>query len=100
MRWVLAAVLCLALAGCGPSRRDLFLDAHDTCMNYGFRTGTPEYSQCMMQKDHQQASMEMQRRQNVQQALQNMRIQEPVRAAPRTCTSRPGAFGTVVTDCE
>jgi len=94
---------CALLAGCGPSREQLIQSAQETCFSYGFDYGTPQHAQCMMQKDQQYAAMQMQRQQNFQAGLANMQrslqAQEPVRMAPRTCTSRV-VFNQVVTDCQ
>lgn len=84
--------------------------AGNDCEAYGYRYGSPEYSQCMMTKDGQYQQMEMQRRANIQRGLANMQQsiqapqpqivpQEPVRLPPRTCTS--STFGNqTTTNCQ
>ena len=92
------AVSLLFLAGCGPSRQEMYQAAQGDCSTYGFRQGSPEFAQCMMAKDGQYQQMEMQRRANVQQGIANM--QRSLNPPTTTCTSARDAFGQIVTQCQ
>jgi hypothetical protein len=91
MRILMVLPLCIALAGCGPSREELLNQASGECASYGAYHDSPQYTQCMMMKDQQIANNEMQRRANVQSAIGNMQrsidASRPVQMAPRTCNS-------------
>ena len=95
---VIVAVCGAVLSGCGPSRQEMLAAASDDCGAYGYRPGSPEYSQCMMAKDGQYMQMEQQRRQNVQQGLANM--QRSMNPPTTTCRTGRDAFGQIITQCQ
>jgi hypothetical protein len=97
MRWLICGAV-LAVAGCGPSRQEMFLDAHDTCMNYGMRAGTPEYSQCMMQKDQQYADQAARRQAGIQQGLRDMN--RAINPPTVTCRHGRDQWGNPISQCQ
>jgi hypothetical protein len=104
----------LVLAGCSNPAAEManVADeiAHQCRASYNPQTEAAKYNECMFGAQQMsnraviQSNVQAQRAAAVQGAIGNMQrhmaAQEPVRMAPRTCTSSAGAFGTVVTNCQ
>lgn len=71
MQKMLAFVVAFGLFGCASDeemRRQYVADVNAQCRAYGFKPGTPEFSNCLMQIDvDRQRSAEMQRQQAIGQ---------------------------------
>jgi hypothetical protein len=103
----MVAFFCAALAmasGCTEVDREAQLqDFNKTCqLTYGFKTGTPEFSQCMMTLDQGAQADADRRRMAAAAAMQSASTGFYNSAAamrPITCTQTPGYGGTVTTRC-
>ena len=84
-------------------------EAHNQCMYYGLKYGSPEYADCMIKLVHGQQQQSFQRQQALAAGIASLgdykpvQVQMPAPAAqqrqPVRCQSRRNALG-VETNCE
>lgn len=90
--------LILVATGCASSaeKRQRYTNyLQSTCVGYGFRPGTTQFSQCLMMVDQQTTAQDDARTQVLLQESQ--RLLAPVQSPVKTCTQALGAPpGTMV----
>jgi hypothetical protein len=78
-RFILAAVLCLCLAGCAASSEQAAQRAAGACAQL-FKAGTAEYNACVTRKTREEAPLEEQmRRERSDEDADHKRAEDPQR---------------------
>lgn len=88
MRFLVFAVLPLALAGCISDQEQLALD-QDKCSSYGYRPGTDRFADCVRMQDQQRAAEEQRFRERTRAREQEERERKAVRRREDDIDTRP-----------
>lgn len=88
LRFLIPAVLPLALAGCISDEEQLALD-QDKCSSYGYRQGSDRFADCVMLQDRQRAAEEQRYMDGVRAREQEERKRRAARRNDEEIDTRP-----------